>query len=134
MSAADVEVVREMYDAFNRGEYENAVSMLHEDAELQQPPEMPGGGSYVGRQAFARGLARWLSGFEPGFQYRATEMIDAESGVFMRLAYSGRGRGSGVELEEEWFNVWEVRQGKPFRCRIFAREEQAREAAGLPAR
>jgi ketosteroid isomerase-like protein len=134
MSAADVELVRELYDAFNRGEYERASSMLHEDVELHQPPEMPGGDSYFGRQEFARGLARWLSEFESGFQYRPTEMIDAEGGVFMRLSYSGRGRASGVELEEEWFNVWEVRDGRPFRCRIFSREDAAREAAGLARR
>jgi len=134
MSAANVEVIRELYDAFNSGDYGGAMAMLHEDAELHQPSQMPGGGTHVGRQEFARGLALWLSEFEPGFQYRPTEMIDAENSIFMRLAYSGRGRASGVELEEMWFNVWEVRDGRPFRCRIFADERAAREAAGLPAR
>ena len=33
MSAADLEVVEEMYEAFNRGDSERATAMLHEDAE-----------------------------------------------------------------------------------------------------
>jgi ketosteroid isomerase-like protein len=131
MSAADLEVVQEMYGAFNRGDYERATAMLHEDAELYQPTEMPGADSYSGRQEFARGLALWLSGFEPGFEYRVTEVVNAGDRVLMRIVYHGRGRASGVELEEEWFNVWEVRDGKPFRCRIFGDEGRARKAAGL---
>jgi ketosteroid isomerase-like protein len=70
VSAANVEMVREMYEAFNRGDFEVATGMLHEDAELHQAPEMPRAGTYIGRDEFVRGLGRWLSGFEPGFEFR----------------------------------------------------------------
>jgi ketosteroid isomerase-like protein len=32
----DVRVVREMYEAFNRGDYETSTAMLHDDVELHQ--------------------------------------------------------------------------------------------------
>lgn len=132
MSEADATVVREVYEAYNRGEYERATAMLHDDAELHQPPEVPGGGSWVGREGFARGIALWVSGFEPGFQFRIVETVDAPDRVMMRVSFEGRGRTSGVELKHDWFNVWEVRDGKPFRCVIVEGEGEAREAAGLP--
>jgi uncharacterized protein len=134
MSRSNVEKVRDMYAAFNRGDVEAATEMLHDDAELHQPPEMPGAGTYVGRDEFVRGLGRWLSGFEPGFEFRVVEVIDAGDGVLMRIAYHGRGRTSGVELEQEWFNLWEIRDGKPFRCVNILDEGDAFEAAGLPRR
>jgi ketosteroid isomerase-like protein len=93
---------------------------------------MSGAGSYSGRQQFARGLAHWLSGFEPGFEFRVVELIDAGDRVLMHIAYHGRGRASGVELEQEWFNLWEIRDGKPFRCLNILDEGEALEAAGLP--
>jgi ketosteroid isomerase-like protein len=127
----DVRVVREMYEAFNRGDYETSTAMLHDDVELHQAEAIVDADTYVGRQDFVRGLTRWVSGFEPGFQYAVEELIDAPEGVFMRCLMRGRGRASGVDLEQRIFNVWEVRDGKPFRLRVFFREDEARRAAGL---
>ena len=131
MSAADVEVVREMYAAFNRGDYEGAAAILHPDAELHQPPEIPGADVYRGREEFVRGLGHWQAAFEPGFQYEIVELLDGPNAVFMQLVLRGRGRASGAEVEQPSFNVWEMREGRPFRCRIYSDAGAAREAAGL---
>lgn len=127
----DARVLREMYEAFNRGEYEQSTAMLHERVELHQAATIPDTDTYVGREQFVKGLVRWLSGFEPGFQYVPEEVLDAGDRVFMRVALRGRGRGSGIELEEDIFHVWEVLDGKPFRCWVFWKGDEARKAAGL---
>jgi ketosteroid isomerase-like protein len=127
----DARVVRDLYEAFNRGDYEASTAMLHEDVELHQADSIPDSDTYVGREEFVRGVSRWTSGFEPGFQYAVEELVDAPGGVFARLLMRGRGRGSGVELEREIFSVWEVRDRKPFRNRVFWQEDEARRAAGL---
>jgi ketosteroid isomerase-like protein len=129
--SSDARVVRELYEAFNRGDYEESTAMLHDEVELHQAAEIPDSDVYVGKEAFVRGLVRWLSGFEPGFQYVPEETTDVGERVFMRILLRGRGRGSGVELEQEIFHVWKVRDGKPFRCWVFWREDEARKAAGL---
>ena len=131
MAASDVEVVREMYEHFNAGEYERATAMLHEEVELHQADAIPDSDSYFGKDEFVRGLNRWLSGFEPGFQYRLDELIDGPERVLMRILLRGRGRGSGVELKQPIFNVWEVRDGKPYRLLAFFGGGEARAAAGL---
>jgi ketosteroid isomerase-like protein len=129
--SAEARVVREMYEAFNRGDYETSTAMLHDHVELHQAEAIPDSDTYIGKQEFVRGLERWVSGFEPGFQYGVEELIDADGVVFMRCLMRGRGRTSGVDLEQRIFNVWEVRDGKPFRLRVFFSEEEARRAAGL---
>jgi ketosteroid isomerase-like protein len=134
VSAADVEAVRRLYAAFNEGDYEAATAMLHEEAELHQAPEVPDADSYYGREEFLRGMVRWLAGFEPGFQYEPVEMRAVGDRVFSRLILRGRGRDSGIEIEREGFNVWEVRDGKPSRCFAHFDELPARRRAGLPDR
>jgi ketosteroid isomerase-like protein len=131
VSSADIAALREMYDAFNRGDYQASFEMLHPDAELHQPADLPGAGKYFGRDEFARGLGHWQSGFEPGFQYQLADVVDAGGCVLMSLVLRGRGRSSGAEVVQRSFNVWEVRDGKPFRCRIFSQEAEARKTAGL---
>ena len=131
MSAADVEVIRAVYDRFNDGDYDGSVAMFHEEIELHQATEIPGAGTSIGKEAAQRGLVDWLSGFERGFQYEVLELIDCDPVVFARLMLHGTGRGSGVALNREIFNVWEVKDGKAFRCRVFWSEEDARAAAGL---
>jgi ketosteroid isomerase-like protein len=131
MSSADVAALREMYDTFNRGDYQASLAMLHPDAELHQPADLPGAGSYFGRDEFARGLGSWQSVFQQGFQYQVEGVVDAGDCVLVCLVLRGRGRSSGAEVVQRSFNVWELRDGQPFRCRIFNQEPAARKAAGL---
>jgi ketosteroid isomerase-like protein len=130
MAEADVAVIREMLDAFNRGDVETSTALLHEDAELHQAAEIPDTRSYYGRDDFARGVARWVSGFERGFRYEPTELVDAADRVFVRVMLRGRGRGSGIEIEQEIFQVYEVRDGRAYRCWVYWDEDEARQKAG----
>ena len=133
MSAADVDVIRDTYELFNRGDYEGSAALLHDEVELHQAAEIPGADTWIGKQEFQRGLAQWLSGFERGFQYEVLELIDRDDCVFARLMLHGTGRESKVALDQEIFNVWEVQDGKAIRCRVFWSERDARSAAGLAA-
>jgi len=131
MSAADVDAVRELYEAYNAGDYERGEQMMHEQVELHQWGAIPDADVYVGREEFVRGLVRWTSGFEPGFQYVPEELIDGPERVLMRCRLRGRGRASGAELEQVTWHVWEVLDGQPFRCWVFTDEATAREHGGL---
>jgi uncharacterized protein len=131
MSAADVEVIRELYDRFNRRDYEGSMAMMHPDIEMRQAREIPGAGTWIGRDEVERGLVAWLSGFERGFQYEMVELKDCGDRVFVDIMLRGTGRGSGVSVEQRIFNVWETRDGKASLCLVYFDEGEAREAAGL---
>jgi ketosteroid isomerase-like protein len=131
LAAADIEIVREMLERFNRGDYEGSTAMLHNDVEMRQWGALPDTDTYVGKEDFIRGLTRWLSGFEPGFQYVPEELFDCGDSVLARVTLRGTGRGSGIHLEQEVFQVYEVRDGRAWRVSVFSSEEEARQAAGL---
>ena len=40
MTQDNVEVVRDLYETYNRGDFELATEMLHPEVELHQPPEL----------------------------------------------------------------------------------------------
>ena len=131
MSATDVELIREMLETFNRGEYERSLEYLHEDVELQQWGALVDTDTYTGREGFVRGLTLWLDEFETGFQFEPEELIDAGDAVLGQIRLRGIGRSSGVELEQRVFHVYEVREGKLRSARVFTDESDARRAAGL---
>ena len=120
-----------MLESFNRGEYARSTGLLHEDAELHQPSMMPDAGTFIGKAEWVRCHTQWLTGFEPGFQYEIEELIDAEKGVFVRLTLRGVGRESGAPVTQPIQHLYEVRDGKVIRCRVFPDEREGRAAAGL---
>jgi uncharacterized protein len=131
MSADDVEFVREMLETFNRGDRQQSLDYLHDDVELEQWGALPDSDTYVGKQAWLRGLRRWLDEFEPDFRFVPEKLTDTGDNVVARIRLRGRGRASGVELDQVIFHVYEVRDGKLRRCRVFSEEGEARRAAGL---
>ena len=127
----NAEVVRTMYEAFNRGEVARATESLPPEAELHQPPEVPDSDSYYGRDEFARGFDVWLRAFDqPRFEpQEATDV--GEGRVIVRVRVSGRGRISGVESSAEFFHAWTMRDGKPHRCFVRSSRAEALKAVGL---
>jgi ketosteroid isomerase-like protein len=130
MSQENVETVRAMYDAFNRGDAEAARAPLHPDVELHQEADTPDTGSYYGLEAFRRGFARWLTAWE-GFRFDVEELIDAGDSVVMRVRLSGRAKASGVELEHRLYHVWDFEDGRGRRVRVLRDRTEALEAVGL---
>jgi ketosteroid isomerase-like protein len=64
-------------------------------------------------------------------QLEAEEIIDAGEKVVVAVHISGRGRGSGVDVEASWFHVLTARDDKAVRIEWYASRAEAREAAGL---
>ena len=64
---------------------------------------------------------------EPG------QPVESDSGrVLVPVTFTGRGRGSGVPIEWDYFQVWEFAEdGRPLKISNIRDENGAREAAGL---
>ena len=97
MSQENVEIVRRMYEAFNRGDFAIAHEMLHPDAELHQQPEAPDADSYYGRNEWERGFAIWLSEWEHPF-FQPLDIADFGAGVILRVRVSDHRFESGLGL------------------------------------
>jgi hypothetical protein len=82
-------------------------------------------------------LRRWLSGWDY-WRAEAEEFLEIGDYVVVLASYHGRGKGSGVEIEQLGAHVFKLREAQVVRLEIFASREKAiasvRAAAGEPTR
>jgi ketosteroid isomerase-like protein len=131
MSQENVEVVRTLFRAFDRADYEATLEALDPEIEWQVPPGVAFGQEvYRGREEVQRGFAEWLGAWDT-YRFEPKEMLDHGDHVLVGGMQIGRGRGSGVEVRLPTFNVFTLRDGKVTRHRAFRDRTEALEAAGL---
>jgi ketosteroid isomerase-like protein len=92
--------MRRMYEAFNRGEFDRVMEMAHPDIELVR----------AGGLAPIKGAAAVRAWMEPdAFEKQETEPLDFTVNgdkVLVHARTRNRGAGSGIELENEGFQLW----------------------------
>jgi ketosteroid isomerase-like protein len=131
MSQANVEIVQEIYDTWNRSGGVPQFDSI--DPEIEA--EIVGGldaGSYRGHA----GLVKLLDAFWDSFgqpRIVVEESIPVGDGVLVTVHYYGRGKASGVEVDLRGWHTWTLRDGRAVSWRIFGSRREALEAAGLTA-
>jgi ketosteroid isomerase-like protein len=125
MSEENVELVRRIYDAWDREQ--SARDFIAEDVEYVNPSYAVEPGIRHGRASF-----RVVRETYEDFMIKIEEILDAGGDDVLVLArYTASGRGSGVPLEGEHGYVWTVRDGQAVRFQWFQSHREAYEAAGI---
>ena len=131
MPPNNVNIVREAYDAVNRGDLDMAVSCIAPDMEYVASGAVPGAtGVFMGPE----GVKEFIAGLYEEFdEPRAdvSELLDAGDQVLVSATARGRGKLSGVETTWDTWQLWTVRDGKLMRGQGFTSREEALAAAGL---
>src|SRR2546421_12906955 len=132
MSQENVEVVRRLWNAVERRD-DQAVYALYDPAIVLKsgnvgPLEL-GGGPYHGHDGVRQFFRNWLESFET-FQTKAETFTEAGNEVVVGYRVSGRGKGSGVDVEMSRWNVYGIRNGLVNRVEIFDTKAEALEAVG----
>jgi ketosteroid isomerase-like protein len=132
MSEENVEVVRSIFAAWERGDFHSAEWAHPEIVFVVADGPTPG--SWTGVAAMAEAWREALGAFEElrgeADEYR--ELDDERVLVLMHLG--GRGKTSGLEvgdLQMKGANLFHVREGKVTRLVLYWDRERALEAAGL---
>ena len=132
MSQDNVEVVREAFEAFNRGDFDAALERMHPAIEWQALDAFPDAGTYRGRDEvrhFWRALAGHLSWFSLALGGVRTSRRAPRP---RHLPSRGEGAGSGAGVESPTvFQLGEIRDGQVTWVGMFSTESEALEAAGL---
>ncbi len=132
MSQANVEIVRNAFDAFTRGDTEGVLRLCDENIVITQPSELPGvAPQQHGHNGVLEAFGIWPEQWD---DYRIEiSRIVADPGDYVVVAtqQGGRGKQSGVDVQMDFTFVFTVRRGKIVEWQIFVNEEQALEAAGL---
>jgi ketosteroid isomerase-like protein len=125
MSEEKLAIVRSIYSAWLQGE--TARSWIDPEIEYVNPPDAVEGGTRYGRKAFA--------GIRDAYdevRVEPQEIIDAGGDDVVVIArITGKGRGSGMEIDLRQGYVWTIRDGQAVRFRWFNDPEQALQASGL---
>jgi ketosteroid isomerase-like protein len=132
MSKENVEIVRRAYEALSKGDYTAFFAAVDSEIELV----LPEGGMNTGTHRGPREVRQFLEGYVESFdnfQIVAEEFFETGDQVVAFLRQSGRGRGSGIEIETRFAHVLTLRAGKVQRVEAFPdREKQAAlKSAGL---
>ena len=130
VSRENVDVVREMYEAFNRGDFETGLVLLDPQPELHQAPEVIDAEAYVGIDAFVRGMSLFMADWDhPSFEPQDVDEVG--DSVVMRVRISGRGKTTGLEMTTQFFHAWTFRDGRAWQCFVRSTREEALKAAGV---
>jgi ketosteroid isomerase-like protein len=133
MSRENVELVKSVYGAFERGGLD-AISDFYDpfmDYRAIQGA-VDDAGVLQGFDAFGRYLEDWIQSFDE-LRVEPEELIDAGDQVVVVVHLKGRIKASDAEVDMRFGLVCTVREGKIVRGREYATREEALHAAGLPA-
>jgi ketosteroid isomerase-like protein len=119
MSHENVETVRRFLD----GDVEEALSYADPDIVWNPIEELP----TQGHDAVRASLARWKAEWDD-YEVLPEEFVDSEDRVLATVRLRGRGRGSGVEIDARFYDLYTLRDGKIVRMDQFTERSQALEA------
>jgi ketosteroid isomerase-like protein len=130
MSAENVEIVREIYRAWEEGSPLDS-GLIAEDIEWVNAKEAIEPGTRKGADAFGHAAGRVTSTFADA-RVEFERFIDAgEEAVLVIGTLRGVGQGSGIDVERRQGYLWTIRDGKAVRFQWFNDPSEALEAAGL---
>ena len=131
MSRENVEIVRRMYDAWNRDDFEVARPLIHPEVEWRTS------GAFPGLEPVYRGVGGvrqfWQDLKEPWESFLIHIERDVAEGdtVIVNLRFEAIGRASGAKVVLHFANTWRVQDGLVVDFGSTRTFDEALEAAGL---
>jgi ketosteroid isomerase-like protein len=130
---SNLEVVKEIYRAFGRGDVPGVLARFHADAEwrlAEGHPYAPDGEAWIGpgeiaRRFFMRAGSEW-----EGFSLAPGRWHDAGETVVLECRYAGTYRLTGKRLDAQACHVWTVRDGKIQRFQQYINTVHLRDVMG----
>jgi ketosteroid isomerase-like protein len=115
MSQENVELVQRLLEVYNERSFEDNVDLVNPEVVLDlSRGELPDGASYTGHSEFLDFAKAWEEGFESE-QIEAEEILDAGDRVVAIVRHRGRGRLSGIDVDQTFAMVWTLRDGQAVR-------------------
>jgi uncharacterized protein len=125
-----VDLVRQGYEAWNRGDREWVLGQMSPDFEWVTPDDDPDPGTHAGHEGVVDFWDQWREIFGL-LKFQVEETIDAGDRVVAVVRRLGIGNVSGVEVQEVVIQVFTFRDGRAVRCEEFYDREQALSSVGL---
>jgi ketosteroid isomerase-like protein len=129
MSQENADVVRRLNDAFNSGDLERILALVHPDFETQVPPEFsPEPDTYRGHA----GIRRYFQSFNDAMEeirFHPESVREVGPSVVVTVRLTARGRTTGIPVVQRLAQMWTIRDGKALEVQHFASLREALDAA-----
>ncbi len=121
MSEENVNILRQGYDAFNRGDIDVVMGIMDPNIEWQEPDVegLPDRGTHHGSEAVANNVFGSVVEHWDDFQAAPEEFLDADDRVIVLGRFHGRGKATGRTLDAPYAHVWTLRDGKAVHFRNY---------------
>ena len=100
-----MELVRQGYEAWNRGDRSWVLEHMSEDVEWVTPPEDPDPATYSGHDEVVRYWEQWRASVGQ-LEFTPIEFLDAGDHVLVTAERKGKGETSGLEVTDRVVQVF----------------------------
>jgi uncharacterized protein len=112
------------YDALNKGDIDETMDVLAEDAEWYESEELPGADVYRGRETIRAFLTDFLASWER-FHQTVEEARQEGDRVLVMIHLEATGRGSAADVDARYAHLWTVSGGRGTRVDAFYDRDEA---------
>jgi len=116
----NVEVIQELYRGFREKDYDAFLRITTADLEWIQNEGFPGGATYTSASEVIEKVFKANSNNWEGFAYNIEQFLDAGDSVIVIGTYTGRNQVSGKMMNAAAAHLYDLRDGKVCRFRMFA--------------
>jgi ketosteroid isomerase-like protein len=121
----NIELTRRGFEAYNAGDSEAVIALLHPDVELHADSELINGGDYRGHEGFIRWNAEWTEAWEEfKIEPRSVETFGGHS-ILADTHQVARGQESGIDVEMDVYWVFDLADDQVVRMHLYATRERA---------
>lgn len=112
MSNNNLDILREGYRNFAKGDIPAVLDVFEPDIKWVEAEGFPYGGTYTGPDDVKENVFMRLGTEWDGFSVEAKEFIDAGDRIVVLGKYSGTYKETGKSFEADFAHVWTLKDGK----------------------
>jgi uncharacterized protein len=131
MSERNADIVRRSFEAFNKGDWDGALSVCHGDIEwvnlVERNIDQPA--SFHGRDEIRRFWDEFFGVWDSS-EMQLVELETHGDQVLLRVHFESHGQASGVPIVLDYFAVYAFRDGLIARIENYSTREEALRAVG----
>lgn len=120
----DIEQMRLAYEGLSRGDVEGALELIDPEVEVRDRPEAPDPQTYRGYEGVRAAVQSTFDTFDT-VEFEPEQFVEAGDCVVVVIRLRGRGKESGVPVEDRIAHLWTMRNGKAWRMQVYSDPEQA---------
>jgi ketosteroid isomerase-like protein len=130
MPAENVEIVKESFEAYERGGLDSLTDRLAPEFEIGHRVVPEGAPAVRGPEALARTVAELRDAFGD-IRFRPLEFLELAERVLVRVRIEGRADRGELAIEEDIAHLYTLRDGLIVKLDIYRTWPEGRGAAGL---